>query len=469
LRNLSSGIALIIINNDDSNEIGDEMRTIAVMGTGYVGLVSGTCFAEKGNRVICCDIDTEKIDRLHAGEIPIYEPGLEELVQHNKNEGRLTFTTDISQAILEAEIIYIAVGTPMSETGAADLSYVRQAARTIGEHINGYKVIVNKSTVPIGTGRLVKEIIGNHLIHSGIPFDVVSNPEFLREGCAVSDCLNMERAVIGADSDRAIAIITELHEAFHTKVFVTDIESAELIKYAANAFLATKISFINDIAKLCEQVGASVTHVAEGMGMDSRIGKGYLQAGVGYGGSCFPKDTQALVHTASEYGLDFQLIRSAIETNEKQSMLVVDKLVHILGDLREKKIAVFGLAFKPDTDDIRYAPSLRVIPELLKLGAKVQAFDPIAGYKAQKLLDDDVVITTDLYVAAKGAEACIILTEWKHVLEMDFIKLKNLLKLPIIIDGRNCFDLNEMLKHGFIYHSIGRPSVHGVLEPKVSK
>ncbi|WP_025027147.1 UDP-glucose 6-dehydrogenase TuaD [Caldalkalibacillus mannanilyticus] len=435
------------------------MKKLAVVGTGYVGLVSGTCFAEIGNQVICCDVDQGKIDRLKAGEIPIYEPGLEELVASNVEAGRLSFTTEINTAIQSSDIIYIAVGTPMSETGEADLRYVKAVANTIGENLNDYKVVVNKSTVPVGTGELVRSIISEH-VNNTIEFDVVSNPEFLREGSAIYDCMNMERAVIGATSEKAADIIAELHAPFKTNILKTDLESAEMIKYAANAFLATKISFINDIANVCERVGADVTKVAEGMGLDSRIGSKFLQAGIGYGGSCFPKDTQALVHIADEVNYDFKLLKSVIETNDLQRLRMIEKVENVFGkDLSGKTIAVLGLAFKPNTDDMRYAPALTIIPELVRKGAKVKGFDPIAISEAKKELGDQLEYSTDLYEVLKGSDLCLVLTEWKEVLEMDVEKVKQLLKQPIIIDGRNCFELEEMKSYNIQYISIGRQEV----------
>lgn len=444
------------------------MRKIAVVGTGYVGLVSGTCFAHIGHHIICCDIDQGKIDRLNQGEIPIYEPGLEEMVQENVQAGRLSFTTNIPAAIQDAEVIYIAVGTPMAESGEADLRYVKAVAETIGQHLNGYKVIVNKSTVPVGTGKLVQGIIQEHMQDPKQTFDVVSNPEFLREGSAIQDCLNMDRAVIGATSDKAAQIIKEIHEPFNTQAVVTDLESAEMIKYASNAFLATKVSFINDMANICERVGADVTMVAKGMGLDPRIGARFLQAGIGYGGSCFPKDSQALIHIADEVGYDLKLIKAVVETNTKQRMKVVHNLKTVLGDLSNKTIAILGLAFKPNTDDMRYAPSLDIIPELLSQGAKVQAFDPIAIDEAKELLGEaSIAYHSELYTTLENADACVILTESQKVLDIDKDKLKELLRLPVIVDGRNCFDLDEMHERGFIYHSIGRPVVQGDVLAKV--
>jgi UDPglucose 6-dehydrogenase len=432
------------------------MQKIAVMGTGYVGLVSGTCFAEIGNSVICCDVDQTKIDKLIQGIIPIYEPGLEALVTQNVEAGRLRFTTDVASAIRECDIIYIAVGTPMSITGAADMRYVSEVAKTIGANLNGYKIIVNKSTVPVGTGRLVQRIIQQHLHDASLTFDVVSNPEFLREGSAISDCMNMERAVIGATSNHAAAVIKALHEPFKTKIFITDLESAEMIKYASNAFLATKISFINAVANLSEQLGADVTQVAEGMGMDSRIGDKFLKAGIGYGGSCFPKDTHAIVHMAESVGYDFQLMKAVIETNERQKLIVVHKLEAVLGPLRELRVAVLGLAFKPNTNDMRDAPSIPIIQLLLAKGAKVQAFDPIAEEEAQLVFADKINYAKQAMDALSDVDAVLVLTEWQEVTDLDWTAAREVMKSPVVIDGRNCLNPATMRELGFVYHSIGR-------------
>lgn len=434
------------------------MRKIAVIGTGYVGLVSGTCFADVGHQVICSDIDSSKINKLKAGKIPIYEPGLEELVQKNVQKNRLTFTTDIPHAIRESEVIYIAVGTPMAESGQADLTYVKNVARTIGQHLNDYKVVVNKSTVPVGTGQIVRRIIQEH-IRENIDFDVVSNPEFLREGSAVDDTFNMERAVIGAASEKAARIIEEIHEPFKTTIIKTNVESAEMIKYASNAFLAAKISFINDIANICERVGADVTKVAEGMGLDGRIGPKFLQAGIGFGGSCFPKDTQALIHIAEQAGYDFKMLKAVIDTNEKQRMVVVHKLKSILPDLNGKTIAVLGLAFKPNTNDMRDAPSIDVVSALLSEGAVVKAFDPIANDEARQYFQDSVHYARDVYAALEQADACIILTDWPEVRKLNLSQVKQVMNKPIVIDGRNCFELQAAEDAQLHYYSIGRPSV----------
>ncbi|MGO4547605.1 UDP-glucose/GDP-mannose dehydrogenase family protein [Paenibacillus sp. 2TAB23] len=437
------------------------MKRIAVIGTGYVGLVSGTCFSHIGNSIICCDIDQQKINNLKRGIIPIYEPGLEELLKNNVEAGRLQFTTDIASAIQTADIIYIAVGTPMSITGEADLRYVTSVAQTIGANLNEYKVIVNKSTVPVGTGRLVERIIRENLQDKKLSFDVVSNPEFLKEGSAIADCMNMERAIIGATSDRAARLIEELHEPFNTNIFITDLESAEMIKYASNTFLATKISFINSIANICERVGADVTDVAAGMGLDSRIGSKFLQAGIGYGGSCFPKDTHAIVHIAESAGYEFRLMKSVIETNEKQRIVVIQKLKELVGELKGKTIGILGLAFKPNTDDMRDAPSISIIPKLLQQGAKIKAFDPIAAKEAKIHFGDKIIYEKTLYETVKDCDVCLILTEWEDIKRMNLDQVKLLLKEPIIVDGRNCFEPDLMREKGFTYSSIGRSNVYG--------
>nr|WP_155113552.1 UDP-glucose/GDP-mannose dehydrogenase family protein [Metabacillus mangrovi] len=434
------------------------VKRLAVVGTGYVGLVSGTCFAEIGNQVTCCDIDQSKIDLLNKGEIPIYEPGLKELVAKNSEAGRLSFTTDIGTAIQDAEVVYIAVGTPMSETGEADLKYVRAVAQTIGENLNGYKVIVNKSTVPVGTGKMVEEIVRS-ASNGAYEFDIVSNPEFLREGSAIKDTMQMERAVIGATSEKAAGIIEELHSPFQTAIVKTNLESAEMLKYAANAFLATKISFINDIANICELVGADVTKVAEGMGLDSRIGPKFLNAGVGFGGSCFPKDTTALLHIAESAGYDFELIKAVIKTNIRQRETVVHKLKNIFGDLNGLNVSVLGLAFKPNTDDMRYAPSVDIIHAITEEGASVKAYDPVAIEEAKKQITAPISYYTDVYETIQNTDVCIILTEWPEVLSLDLNKAKELMNKAILIDGRNIFSLTDVKEKGFIYHSVGRPQI----------
>jgi UDPglucose 6-dehydrogenase len=429
---------------------------IAVIGTGYVGLVSGTCFAEVGHEVVGCDIDETKIARLNEMDIPIYEPGLEPLIARNARAGRLTFTTDIPDAVRRSDIIFIAVGTPMSPSGEADLQYVFEAARTIGKHMDGYKIVVTKSTVPVGTSRVIADILRQHAGTRGIPFDVASNPEFLREGSAVRDCLEMERAVIGATSERAARIVAELHKPFRAKLVITSLESAEMIKYASNAFLATKISFINSIANLCEKLGADVVDVARGMGMDSRIGPKFLQAGIGYGGSCFPKDTKALLHLSKQAGAPFDMLESVIRVNEAQRFRVLDKLEVALETLRDKRIAVLGLTFKPNTNDLREAPSLDLIPRLVEMGAKVRAYDAIAVDEARFRLPGAVAFFRDPYEAIEGCDGCLILTEWTEVAELDWKRAKGLMAQPVVVDGRNCLDPAAMTEAGFRYYSIGR-------------
>nr|WP_281279693.1 UDP-glucose/GDP-mannose dehydrogenase family protein [Terrilactibacillus laevilacticus] len=436
------------------------LKNIAVIGTGYVGLVSGVCFSEAGNHVICCDIDQGKINGLKRGIIPIFEPGLNQLINKNVAGDRLSFTSDIPEAIQKAEIIIIAVGTPMSRTGEADLTYIKQVAKTIGKHLNGYKIVVNKSTVPVGTGKMVKNLI-SEISRDRYAFDVVSNPEFLREGVAVKDTMQMERAVIGASSAKAMEVMVQLHQPFTTKVVKTTIESAEMIKYAANAFLATKISFMNDIANICERAEADVTKVSEGIGLDSRIGQKFLQAGVGFGGSCFPKDTAALLHIAESFGYDFKLIKAVMETNIGQRIQIIKKVESILGSLEGKSISILGLAFKPNTNDMRYAPALDIIPQLNHLGANVKTFDPIAIPEAKKQLGYICSYSDDLYETIQGTDACVILTGWKEIKNLDLEKTKRLMNQPLVVDGRNLFDLTTMQNLGFTYVSVGRPVVYG--------
>ncbi|KQO06248.1 UDP-glucose 6-dehydrogenase TuaD [Paenibacillus sp. Leaf72] len=433
---------------------------VTIIGTGYVGLVNGACFAEKGHHVICADINQNKIDQLNDGQIPIYEPGLAELVHANRQAGRLAFSSDVEAAIQASDIIYIAVGTPMSPTGEADLTYVDGVAETIGKSLNGYKVVVNKSTVPVGTGKRVESIIRGHLGGREAGFDVVSNPEFLREGTAIKDCMNMERAVIGAESKQAMQLIRELHEPFNTTIVETNIETAEMIKYASNAFLAMKISFINDISNICERVGANVVDLSYGLGLDSRIGNKFLDAGIGFGGSCFPKDTEALISISKNVGYEFKLIESVITTNKNQPIHFVQKIDTIVGSVAGKKIAVLGLAFKPETDDMRSAPSIPIIRELISRGAEVHAYDPVAVEQAKLVIGTDVVYSDDLLQTVDGCDACVILTEWPQVVKMDLDEVKKRLKQPILIDGRNIFDLAEMEKRQFVYASIGRPDIN---------
>jgi UDPglucose 6-dehydrogenase len=430
---------------------------ICVIGTGYVGLVSGTCFSDVGNNVTCIDLDESKIENLKKGIIPIYEPGLKEMVLKNIDANRLHFSTNLAEGMKDAEVVIIAVGTPQAPSGEANLEYVENVAVSIGENLNGYKVIVTKSTVPVGTGQRVKNIVKEYS-HGKFEFDVASNPEFLREGSAVYDTMNMDRAVIGVESQRAEEVLTKLHEPFNTEIVVTNVETSEMIKYAANAFLATKISFINEIANLSEHFGADVKKVAEGIGLDKRIGKHFLQAGIGYGGSCFPKDTSALIHIGREVGEDLSILKAVENVNKQQRMKIADKVNEVYPDLEGKKLAVLGLAFKPNTDDMRYAPSVDLIPYLKNKGAEVIAFDPVAYENATKEIEG-LNYTTDLYETVKDSDAVIILTEWDEVKKMDLNKVKELVNHPVIIDGRNIFELEDMKQLGFYYASIGRPTV----------
>ncbi len=428
---------------------------ISVIGTGYVGLVTGTCFADMGNDVICVDIDEEKIEKLKNGVIPIYEPGLRELVEKNSEAGRLHFTTDIEKVVGNSELIFLCVGTPPKESGSADLKYVYEAAREIAQNLNGYKLIISKSTVPVGTNGKIKKIIGNYFLGE---FGVASNPEFLREGSAVEDFLNPERIIIGINNERDKKILEKLYQNFNCPKIFTNIESAEMIKYASNAFLATKISFINEIANICEVVGADVCDVAKGMGMDKRIGPDFLKAGIGYGGSCFPKDIRALHQISGVNGYQFQLLKSVIEVNNTQRWYFFRKIKNILGELEGKKIAIWGLAFKPDTDDIRESVSLEIIDKLLDEGARVSAYDPMASQKT-KVLFPEVEYCENHFDPLDSADALLLITEWEEFREADLSKVKNLMKSPLIFDGRNIYCPKKMKKMGFEYFGMGRPNL----------
>jgi UDPglucose 6-dehydrogenase len=433
---------------------GVKMMNICVVGTGYVGLVSGVCFSDIGNTVTCVDLDENKIENLKKGNVPIYEPGLEELVLKNMKEERLFFSTTLKDAMQDADIVIIAVGTPPQENGEADLQYVENVAKSIGENLNDYKVIVTKSTVPVGTGSHIKNIIKDTCGHSN--FDIASNPEFLREGSAIYDTMNMERAVLGVESERAGKILSKLHKPFNTNILLTNVETSEMIKYASNAFLATKISFINEISNLCELVGADVTKVAEGMGFDKRIGSAFLQAGIGYGGSCFPKDTSALVQMAQSVGYEFKIVKDVEKVNAEQRYKIIDKLNRALNEEWDgKKIAVLGLSFKPNTDDMRDAPSVDLIPVMHQKGANVVAYDPIAADNAEKAIPNLQVAAT-LEEAIENADAVVILTDWKEFKEMDLKHAGEIVNRKIIIDGRNIYSLDEMESLGYYYDSIGR-------------
>ncbi len=430
---------------------------ICMVGTGYVGLVTGTCFAEFGNDVICVDIDAAKIEKLNKGVIPIYEPGLDVMLAKNVKEGRLKFSTNIKSAIEQSLVVFIAVGTPQAGDGSADLRYVESVAKDIALYMNGYKVIVNKSTVPVGAAKWIKKIIQDSQ-KTKVHFSVASNPEFLREGSALEDFLRPDRVVVGTEDSEAAAIMRDLYAPLYlieTPVVMTNLESAELTKYAANAFLATKISFINEISNICERVGADVHDVAKGMGLDNRIGRKFLHAGPGYGGSCFPKDTRALVAIAEKHDYKIRIVESAIEVNETQRQLMLQKIKKAVGDLKGKTIAVLGLAFKPNTDDMREAPSIDIIKGLQTEGARIQAYDPVAMPEARKVMKD-VHFAEETYEALSEADALIFMTEWNQFRSLDLDKVKDLLRSPIIIDLRNIYDPVKMREHGFSYTGVGR-------------
>ena len=435
---------------------------ISVVGTGYVGLVTGTCFAETGNHVICVDIDAAKVSRMQAGEIPIYEPGLETLFHRNIKQGNLEFTTDLKAAVEQTDIVFLALPTPPNEDGSADLKYVLKVAEDLGGIINGYKIIIDKSTVPVGTADLVRERIAATCKHE---FDVVSNPEFLREGMAVEDFMKPERVVIGTESEKAKDMLNRLYAPFVRQgnpIIFMDERSAELTKYATNAFLATKITFMNEIANLCERLGADVDMVRKGIGSDSRIGKRFLFPGVGYGGSCFPKDVKALNQMAGASGYNFSVLKSVMEVNDKQRVILVDKIISQFGnDLSGKTFAMWGLAFKPNTDDIREAPALYIIDALLQRGATIQAFDPEAMQNVKKEIGDTIRYGNNQYEVLKDADALIIVTEWSVFRTPDFDIMKQSMKNNMIFDGRNLFELDELKAQGFYYESIGRAKVQG--------
>ena len=434
---------------------------IAVVGTGYVGLVTGTCFAETGNHVVCVDINAEKVKMMKEGKVPIYEPHLDVLFERNIRQGRLHFTTNLAEALEKAQIVFLALPTPPGEDGSADLSYVLNAAADIGKLMKDYKVLVDKSTVPVGTAEKVTAAVKKH---AKVEFDVVSNPEFLREGFAVDDFLKPDRVVVGTSSDRARKLMEELYKPFVRQgnpIIFMDERSAELTKYAANAFLAAKITFMNEIANFCEAVGADVDKVRIGMGSDSRIGKRFLFPGIGYGGSCFPKDVQALAKSGKEAGYDFQIIESVMKVNEEQKTALMPKIKkHYGGSLKGKHFAMWGLAFKPDTDDIREAPALYMIDALLKEGATVAAFDPEGMKNVQKMKGDIVRYASDEYDALKDADALIICTEWAEFRTPDMERVKTALKKSVIFDGRNLYELDTMKDKGFTYISIGRNVVN---------
>lgn len=434
---------------------------IAIVGTGYVGLVSGTCFAEMGLDITCVDSNIEKIEALRRGEVPIYETGLSEMMSRNVNEGRLHFSTDLRECLNDVSVVFSAVGTPPDEDGSADLKYVLAVAKTFGENINKYTILVTKSTVPVGTADKVKSVIRAELDRRGcnVPFDVASNPEFLKEGSAINDFMSPDRVVIGVESKRAQEILTKLYRPFlinNFRVYFMDIYSAEMTKYAANAMLATRISFMNEIANLCDLMGADIEMVRKGIGADNRIGSKFLYAGCGYGGSCFPKDVKALAHTAHEYGYTMRVIEAVEQVNEIQKSVIFKKLQQVLGSVKDKTIAVWGLSFKPETDDMRDATSLVTINELLRAGAKVRAYDPIATDECRRRIGDTITYCDSIYNAAEGADAIALVTEWKLFRMPNWVQLKNAMRQCIIVDGRNILDKADAINNGFKYMGIGK-------------
>jgi UDPglucose 6-dehydrogenase len=430
---------------------------IAVIGTGYVGLVSGACFAEFGVDVTCVDVDKAKIEKLNNGTIPIYEPGLDQIVEKNVRDGRLHFTTDIASAVAQAKVVFLAVGTPPQDDGSPDMSYYRQAAKDVANAMNGYKVLVTKSTVPIGTGEWLRNFVSENL-KVETDFGVASNPEFLREGAAIDDFMRPDRVVIGSNEAKAIDVMKELYRPLYlieTPIVITSLEAAELIKYAANAFLATKITFINEVANLCDAIGCDVHDVARGMGMDNRIGRKFLHPGPGYGGSCFPKDTRALTTVADQFGVETRIVDAVIEANEKQRDAMIPKIEKLVGDLNGKKIGMLGLSFKPETDDMRESPAIEIIHKLIEKGATVRAFDPVAMDEAKHFVTG-VEYATDEYDAIAGADALVIVTEWNQFRALDMEKVKELLKTPKIADLRNIYEPSDMRALGFEYIGVGR-------------
>ena len=433
---------------------------IAIVGTGYVGLVTGTCFAEMGSNVTCVDVDAQKIEKLNNGIMPIYEPGLEELVKRNVAYGRLHFTTDLTSVLDDVEVVFSAVGTPPDEDGSADLKYVLAVARQFGQCINKYTILVTKSTVPVGTAKKVKAAIQEELDKRGvnIPFDVASNPEFLKEGAAIKDFMSPDRVVVGTESEKAKEVMTRLYKPFlinNFRVIFMDIPSAEMTKYAANAMLATRISFMNDIANLCERVGANVDAVRKGIGSDARIGTKFLYAGCGYGGSCFPKDVKALMHTGIDNDYHMEVIEAVERVNEKQKSIVYDKIIRAVGSVKCKTIAIIGLAFKPETDDMREAPALVVIDKLLKDGATIRVFDPIAIDECKRRIGDTVTYCKNLYDAADGADVFALMTEWRQFRMPSWNVIKKVMNGNVIVDGRNIYDRQELEEQGFVYTRIG--------------
>ncbi len=430
---------------------------IAVIGTGYVGLVSGACFAEFGVDVTCVDVDVSKIDKLNQGIIPIYEPGLDQIVHKNVKAGRLHFTTDIKAAVEQAQVVFLAVGTPPQPDGTPDMSYYRQAAKDVAGAMNGYKVLVTKSTVPVGTGKWLRQFVTENLA-SPTEFGVASNPEFLREGAAIEDFMRPDRVVIGSNEDRAIEVMKELYRPLYlieTPIVITSLEAAELIKYAANAFLATKITFINEVANLCDAIGCDVHDVARGMGMDNRIGRKFLHPGPGYGGSCFPKDTRALTTVADQFGVETRIVDAVIEANERQRDAMIPKIEKLVGDLSGKRIGMLGLSFKPETDDMRESPAIDIVRAIIAKGGSVKAYDPVAMDEAKHFIDG-IDYASDEYDAIDGADILVIVTEWNQFRALDMERVKQLLKAPKIADLRNVYEPRDMRELGFEYVGVGR-------------
>jgi UDPglucose 6-dehydrogenase len=438
------------------------MKNLAVIGTGYVGLVTGTCFADLGNKVTCIDIDEHKIEMLREGKTPIYEPGLEEVIRRNVAAGRLWFSTSYEEGLRDAEFVFIAVGTPSGVDGEADLQYVRMAAETIAHTMDHPLIIINKSTVPVGTGDWVADIIRKHQ-PAPVDFAVVSCPEFLREGSALADFMSPDRVILGSLDRDAAAHVAQLHLSLRAPIMLTDLRTAEMIKYASNAFLATRISFINEIATICERVGADVKEVAAGMGYDKRIGRAFLDAGVGYGGSCFPKDVKALEYMGLLHGAHPALLRAVMEINRDQRRLIVHKLRDMLGSLDGKRIGLLGLAFKPNTDDMRDAPAIEVGHMLVREGAEVQGYDPVAMGVAVRVMPD-VVMCKSAYELAEGCDALVVMTEWNEFKQLDLARVRSLMRTPVVVDGRNVYEPQTMLEAGFLYRGIGRGYNHSHAE-----
>lgn len=435
---------------------GAEEMKIAVVGTGYVGLVTGVSLSEIGHQVTCVDIDQLKVEKMKEGKSPIYEPGLSEMMSKNISSQRLFFTTSHEEGFKDAEVIYIAVGTPENADGSANLKFIEQVATDIAQNITQDTIVVTKSTVPVGTNDKIKKVIDANLKNE-VEVEIVSNPEFLKEGSALHDSFNGDRIVIGSENEEASAVIEKINEPFGVPVYKTDIKSAEMIKYASNAFLATKISFINEISNICELLGANIEDVAKGMGMDQRIGSQFLKAGIGYGGSCFPKDTKALIQIAGNVNYDFELLKGVVNVNKKQQGLLIHKLLERMPSINGKNIAVLGLAFKPNTDDMREAASIIIIDELIKQGAEVVAYDPIATENAKSILNAEVKYASSPAEAISDSDAVLIVTEWDEIKGMDLETFKTM-KYPLVVDGRNCFSLEEMRNHNVEYHSVGRPT-----------